>query len=510
MSLQKDLKVDTNPLPKSPTFSTKRPLLSPPPPPLPSSVGPKNVAEPNSLQGNFKAVGGEDGFKGESSLAKKNSGLIRLLGAPMIDLAEAKKLVMEEVEVSKVEDDELGDLESPRIEFGPDGEYLDAANEESFTLDSFESLIRAARNCEKTFILARVTTVDPRNLARLYFSYYAAHHINRVIFRTQPEEGLLHRMKSRNPLNNMLIVGDVHYFSITPEDFDRALKVKEEKGIQSRVLRTTPSSSNHRIQGKRRDNYGIELRKSIQRSNSYGHRRSSSESAQLIRNHSTVSLPELSRVKNILDLTRLEGENDRGWAKGEEEGEENGTGTGNDNDNSNENENENENDTNIPIIYEASYFASDDDFLMKADVRDFFKRNSVNPDDYQLFQLNRRSDRPYELTVLGPDGRPLSYGSNPVSEINNQQQPRWQSLYGILDDGNHQSMIGGLHFGFLSPLGFWLSMLFTTAGVVFLSLILLPSPFHYFTLAGLVVLFVFVLLFFVNWDDSRSDPANQQ
>ncbi len=34
--------------------------------------------------------------------------------------------------------------------------------------------------------------------SRLYFNYYAAHHINKVLFRTQPEEGLLHRMKAKN------------------------------------------------------------------------------------------------------------------------------------------------------------------------------------------------------------------------------------------------------------------------------------------------------------------------
>ena len=48
------------------------------------------------------------------------------------------------------------------------------------------------------FVIARVQTVDPDDETRFYFSYYAAHHINKVLFRTQPEEGLLHRMRAKN------------------------------------------------------------------------------------------------------------------------------------------------------------------------------------------------------------------------------------------------------------------------------------------------------------------------
>jgi Domain of unknown function (DUF5092) len=53
------------------------------------------------------------------------------------------------------------------------------------------------------FILARVCTVDPNDDAKFYYSYYAAHHINKALFRTEPELGLLHRMRARNvPTSN--------------------------------------------------------------------------------------------------------------------------------------------------------------------------------------------------------------------------------------------------------------------------------------------------------------------
>ncbi|KAI8905110.1 hypothetical protein EDD86DRAFT_194205, partial [Gorgonomyces haynaldii] len=96
-------------------------------------------------------------------------------------------------------------------------DVLEAENEDPFTLETLIDLIRM--HCEKNidFILARVTTGDPQDESKFYYSYYAAHHINKVLFRTQPEEGLLHRMRAKNPLNNMVILGDVHYYIITAE-----------------------------------------------------------------------------------------------------------------------------------------------------------------------------------------------------------------------------------------------------------------------------------------------------
>ncbi|KAG0276216.1 hypothetical protein BGZ95_007834 [Linnemannia exigua] len=95
---------------------------------------------------------------------------------------------------------------------------LDAMDEDPFTLDSFENLMRMHASRGKDFIIARVTTQDPNDENKHYHSYYGAHQINKVLFRTQPDEGLLHRMKARNPLNNMLVVGDVHYYIISAAD----------------------------------------------------------------------------------------------------------------------------------------------------------------------------------------------------------------------------------------------------------------------------------------------------
>ena len=77
-------------------------------------------------------------------------------------------------------------------------DVFDAENEDPFTIETFSSLAEMHAEVDKDFIIARVTTMDPNDVTKLYYSYYAAHHINKVLFRTQPEQGLLHRMKAKN------------------------------------------------------------------------------------------------------------------------------------------------------------------------------------------------------------------------------------------------------------------------------------------------------------------------
>lgn len=453
-----------------PTKVTDEP---PPPPPIPNDPEP-NVA-PHEVP---KAAGGGPR---ESTSRKKNSGLIRLIGAPKIDIKQAERMIQEESEPDEapsegrkgqpvaLKSDGINDIESPRVPGAQDSEYLDAANEETFTLESFEGLIRTARANNKAFILARVTTVDPSNLAHLYFSYYAAHHINRVIFRTQPEEGLLHRMKSRNPLNNMLIVGDVHYFIITPEDFDQAWSLRQLQTEQQNVLRSSTAAA---ASGSTRGGIAGGGGGPLPRVSSWSHRRSVSESQQkplpwavpVNNNSSSTSLPEMSQLRSEVDLSVL---------------------------------NEMEREGNIPPIYEAKYFASDDDFLMDAQVREYFKLNSVNPDDYQLFQLNRRSDLPYDLAVLGPDGRPLSHGSNSMGA--RQHRATMRNLWGFLDDTDHESMVG-LPTAYLSPLGFWLLAILATVAIVIVSILYLQLTMQLLALGGAIVLFSIIVLFFVRWE----------
>jgi len=50
----------------------------------------------------------------------------------------------------------------------------------------------------KDFIIARIKTADPSASNKYFYSYYDAHHINKILFKTQPELSLLHRMQAKN------------------------------------------------------------------------------------------------------------------------------------------------------------------------------------------------------------------------------------------------------------------------------------------------------------------------
>lgn len=90
-------------------------------------------------------------------------------------------------------------------------ESLNITNEEMFTLDPFVNLISNYVVKNKDYIISKVITHDND---KYYCDYYDAYLLNKMIFRTQPELGLLHRMKARNPLNNLEMNADVLYYRI--------------------------------------------------------------------------------------------------------------------------------------------------------------------------------------------------------------------------------------------------------------------------------------------------------
>lgn len=104
--------------------------------------------------------------------------------------------------------------------------------EDSFTLESFQDMIEASHLADKSFILARVSTVDPKQPEKSFYSYYNAYQLNKVLFQTQLIKGkkYIHRLHVLNPLSNLDIVGDVLYFHVKP------IKTKfEEDKIKSKA-----------------------------------------------------------------------------------------------------------------------------------------------------------------------------------------------------------------------------------------------------------------------------------
>ena len=114
---------------------------------------------------------------------------------------------------------------------------IPANSEEPFTLETLETLIDDHHKERKSFILARVETRDPALPKRSAFHYYAAHHLNKVIFRKYgPKCEYLFRLCALNPMTNTEIVGDVKYFMVDRE---------------ATMVRSNRTSSHSALRGKR-------------------------------------------------------------------------------------------------------------------------------------------------------------------------------------------------------------------------------------------------------------------
>ena len=98
----------------------------------------------------------------------------------------------------------LPQLRKVGVELPPDtqlefdkGIKIDCSFEDIFTLETFHSLILNSYRHEKAFIMARVMTIDPNvdegtKTVKCYWSDYQAHHLNKILYRTQIEANLLH------------------------------------------------------------------------------------------------------------------------------------------------------------------------------------------------------------------------------------------------------------------------------------------------------------------------------
>lgn len=295
---------------------------------------------------------------------------------------------------------------------------LDANDEDPFTLESFLSVLELHAEKGIDCIIARVATSETSD-TRIYHSYYLAHHINKVLFRTQPDEGLLHRMRAKNPLNNMTIVGDVHYFIIKPHlallnpipkspyalftsfiyppvppASRRILAVRERLGDANI---TTPLTFLIRQEAYESDFEEIEMqtrRRSFDDAyadDTPSHRPASQlkkncpNRMRNVRSHAfanertdSMTIEDWMRIKNLPSpdaivvsaTTRVivDASPTRRRASPTSGGGEM-----------------------VQRVLEARYYASDDDYLMHASVRAYFKANALEDQDHVLFTIQTQS-----------------------------------------------------------------------------------------------------------------------
>ncbi|CAG8543261.1 12631_t:CDS:2 [Funneliformis mosseae] len=298
-----------------------------------------------------------------------------------------------------------------------------------FTLESFDTLIQQHAEKNKDFIIAKVSTVDPLDELKYYHSFYSGHQINKILFRTQPDQGLLHRMKAKNPLNNMNIIGDVHYYVVKAASVKKSQTFAKSSSMSATSRKTltvkekcetivATSSLNKTEEGdftinfddvismadrlhsappsiwnfKNEEEVLVAIEMNSHSSKNANNKRWSADDsiksppkAITSDNHSSQSSKEFSisipkNDDNINPSSSLEdqpilsptptvtqspinvespsiplNEIDMG-------------------DNS--------------IHYKAIFYATDDDFLMRSTVRQFFKSNALDPVDAQLFTIN--------------------------------------------------------------------------------------------------------------------------
>ncbi|KAJ3078196.1 hypothetical protein HK102_004670, partial [Quaeritorhiza haematococci] len=299
---------------------------------------------------------------------------------------------------------------------------LDAQNEDPFTLEPFVNLIKQHVEKGKDFILARVTTADPNDSMHLYHSYYSAHNINKVLFRTQPEEGLLHRMKAKNPLNNMYILGDVQYYaikasSVVPKDptmtttgtVPNSLKSNFASSLVLDMPASTSTSKQSTVtapkagQYKRRNSMDDAFADDIWTP-------TTEEATPLCEASSSNSRPQIDtgralpvaspycdsplidtpntpkahrRIRSLFFFKEMITKG----AKTPSEAEplmQDKSGHGK------EHESKSHQDDG-KVVYEARWYGSDDDFLMKSSVRAYFREHALDPNDTVLFTIQAAS-----------------------------------------------------------------------------------------------------------------------
>lgn len=418
----------------------------------------------------------------------KTPAFIRLADPPAFDISRHLPFIKTQLPAEQMANLERALADDPTLfdKANQSDLILDCAAEESFTLETFGGLLKAARAAEKDFIIARVTTLDPAaDKPQLFHSHYSAHHLNKILFRTQPEEGLLHRMKSRNPLNNMLIVGDVDYFVVRPCDYDAAQE-------RFRQLTLNPNAPPEQIKSQT----------TIESTSLFDLLRSGSR-----RNASSPEI-NVAPFANAKDFTSPEQKTDNVVMRS--------------NNSSSASLNRSNSLNSLPkegepaVLYEAHAFATDDDFLMRSDIREYFKSNSVNPDDYLLFTLYRNAlngtNNVTEIPVTG-------FTSVPVEDVTtlpgSTRVRSWKNCWGLFYPPSPS--ISTLRTGVISSSAFKYILGLYIIGCVAALIFLVPLELSYFVGLGMFIFILLVTIFLVECNPtpettrSRWNPfANRQ
>lgn len=428
---------------------------------------------------------------------------IRLAEPPSFDIHRHLPTIRNQLPAEQLENLEHALKVDPEIfcQANKSDLILDCEAEESFTLETFGNLIKAAKSANKDFIIARITTLDPSGAKpHIYHSHYSAHQINKILFRTQPEEALLHRMKSRNPLNNMLIVGDVNYYVIRPKDVEAARdryesllskrKDGEDNGSKSEIPKVEDLENPNPIPSLSAEIPTIDSSTSLTDSLLYGllqRKKLETElaggSPQLnvapFANAADYTSPNQSAMDLSVPLRASKNASSTSLHRSDSL-------------------NKLPTDGEPAILYEAHPFATDDDFMISPEVREYFKINSVSPDDYLLFTLYRNNEGGMtEIPVTGFTSVPMpDDGQGGV-----QGRVRgWKNCWGLFYPPSPS--LSTLRTGVISREAFKYILALYIIGCIVSLVFFIPLNLSYFIGFGMFAFIVFVTVFLVECNPS--------
>mgnify|MGYP001496484956 CR=1 FL=1 len=129
------------------------------------------------------------------------------------------------------------------------------------------------------------------------------------------------------------------------------------------------------------------------------------------------------------------------------------------------------------IVYRAKFVGTDDNFLMISSFREYFKQNSMNPDDFTLFTLYRSPND------IGGDGTAT-------------EQNTYRNLWGLLTRRNRQR--NQPRWKVFTRRGLQVMMVvYIVVGFVLIKFVFSPN-FAFLIGFILIMFFLFTLLFLVD------------
>ena len=446
----------------------------------------------------------KEGYSDEGNGSSQAPAFIRLAEPPSFDIHRHLPTIRTQLPADQLENLEHALKVDPEIfcQANKSDLILDCEAEESFTLESFGNLMKAAKDADKDFIIARVTTLDPSGpKPHIYHSHYSAHQINKILCRTQPEEALLHRMKSRNPLNNMLIVGDVNYYVIRPKDVEAGReryaalltkrKNESEKSESTKVedLETPNPIPSLSSEAPTMDTstsltdsllYGLLQRKKLETEMmAMGNGGSPQLNVAPFANAADYTSPNQSAMDLSAPLRASKNVSSTSLYRSDSL-------------------NKLPTDGEPAILYEAHPFATDDDFMISPEVREYFKINSVNPDDYLLFTLYRNNEAGMtEIPVTGFTSIPMPDDGQGGAQ---NRVRSWKNCWGLFYPPSPS--LSTLRTGVISREAYkYILALYIIACILSL-VFFIPLSLSYFVGFGMFAFIVLVTVFLVECNPS--------